>query len=185
MSLLIVGFAAVLLLAVAVVVDASAAYLQRQGLDTLADGAALQGADLGSVGAYQQGVPDERLLQETSAVHAAVGEYLDRVGARARYPGLSHAVHVDTDAGLVRVRLTAPLDLPLAVPWLTEPPLVSASGAAAVTVQRRVTPDPSVAAGGWAHAAGRSGWAPGWSGPFAVWTRSRPGCSTGGWVPTG
>ena len=39
-----------LVLVVALVVDTSAAYLQRQGLDTLADGAALHGADLGATG---------------------------------------------------------------------------------------------------------------------------------------
>ena len=43
-TLLIVGFAVVLLMMAAVVTDASAAYLQRQGLDTLADGAALTAA---------------------------------------------------------------------------------------------------------------------------------------------
>ncbi len=44
-TVLIIGFAVVLAMVVAVVTDASAAYLQRQGLDTLADGAALAGAD--------------------------------------------------------------------------------------------------------------------------------------------
>ena len=39
-TLLIIGFASILLMAIVVVVDASAAYLQRQGLDNLADGAA-------------------------------------------------------------------------------------------------------------------------------------------------
>ena len=40
-TLLIVGLAVVLMMAIAVVVDATAAYLQRQGLATVADGAAL------------------------------------------------------------------------------------------------------------------------------------------------
>ncbi|HEY9563226.1 MAG TPA: pilus assembly protein TadG-related protein, partial [Nocardioides sp.] len=39
-TVLIVGFALILLMAVGVVVDTSAAYLNRQSLDTLADGAA-------------------------------------------------------------------------------------------------------------------------------------------------
>ena len=46
----IIGFAVVLAMLMATVVDASAAYLQRQGLDTVADGAALRGADLGATG---------------------------------------------------------------------------------------------------------------------------------------
>ena len=62
-TVLIVGLATVLAMTVALVVDASAAYLQRQGLDTLADGAALRGADLGATGVdvYAGGVPEERL----------------------------------------------------------------------------------------------------------------------------
>ena len=47
---MIIGFALVLAMLVALVTDASAAYLRRQGLDTLADGAALRGADLGATG---------------------------------------------------------------------------------------------------------------------------------------
>ena len=57
-TVLIVGLAVVLLMMAAVVTDASAAYLQRQGLDTLADGAALTGADAGASGdeAYAGGL---------------------------------------------------------------------------------------------------------------------------------
>ena len=44
-TVMVVGFAVVALLMVAVAVDASAAYLRRQGLDNLADGAALAAAD--------------------------------------------------------------------------------------------------------------------------------------------
>ena len=49
-TLMIVGFAFVLAMGVALVVDASAAYLQRQGLDTVADGAARRGAARGAPG---------------------------------------------------------------------------------------------------------------------------------------
>ena len=44
-TLLLVGFFLVAVLLVVVVVDASAAYLRRQQLDALADGAALAAAD--------------------------------------------------------------------------------------------------------------------------------------------
>ena len=67
-TLLIIGFAGILLMAIVVVIDASAAYLQRQGLDNLADGAALYGADLGSAGIYEQGLGDARLVQQEAAV---------------------------------------------------------------------------------------------------------------------
>ncbi|WP_101523811.1 Tad domain-containing protein [Nocardioides houyundeii] len=135
-SLLIIGFFLVLLLAVATVVDASAAFLQRQSLDSLADGAALRGADLGSVGTYQGGVPEERLEQVGSQVHEAVSAYLVAVGADQRYPGLRHEVLVDRDAGVVRVTLRAPLELPLRVPGVDKHATIGATGSAAVTVQR-------------------------------------------------
>ncbi|QCX29083.1 hypothetical protein FC770_10660 [Nocardioides jishulii] len=133
---MIIGFAAVLLVLVAVVVDASAAYLQRQGLTTIADGAALQGADLGSVSAYTDGIPEGRLSQSAEQVHAAVGEHLAAVGAYDTYPGLTHGVDVDAAAGVVTVTLRAPLDLPLAVPGVEDDPVIVARGRAAVTVQR-------------------------------------------------
>ena len=41
-TLLVIGFAMVIAMAIVVVVDASAAYLQRSGLDTLADGKAIR-----------------------------------------------------------------------------------------------------------------------------------------------
>lgn len=135
-TVLIIGFALVLLMAIALVVDSSAAYLQRQGLDTLADGAALHGADLGSVGAYQEGIPQERLLQTKAGVHQVVGEYLHAAGAYQRYPGLKHQVYVDPVARVVRVTVRAPLELPLRIPGGTKSTMITATGTAAVTVLR-------------------------------------------------
>src|SRR3954468_10874667 len=90
-TVLIVGFALVLAMALALVVDASAAYLQRQGLDTVADGAALRGADLGATGreVYAGGVPADRLEITAGAVRAAVQDYLAASGAYGDYPGLT------------------------------------------------------------------------------------------------
>lgn len=133
---MIIGFAAFLMVLIAVVVDASAAYLQRQGLNTLADGAALQGADLGSVGAYTEGVPEGRLAQSAEQVHEAVGEYLSATGAYRTYPGLSHEVRVESSTQVVTVIVRAPLDLPLNVPGIETRPVIVATGRAAVTVQR-------------------------------------------------
>jgi hypothetical protein len=98
-AVLIVGLASFLLLAIVVVVDASAAFLQRQGLDTVADGAALAGADAGSRNLetlYGSGVGSRpRLDQAEALARAAVEDYLNRTGARSQYPGLRYDVGFD------------------------------------------------------------------------------------------
>ena len=134
-TLLIIGFASILLMAVVVGVDASAAYLQRQGLDNLADGAALHGADLGSSGVYDDGLDATRLSQQEDAVEAAVRDYLARADAGSTYPGIDVGVRVDPVGRSVTVRLEAPLDLPLTIPGSPSDPTVAASSTAAVTVQ--------------------------------------------------
>ena len=82
-TLLIIGFASVLLMAIVVVIDASAAYLQRQGLDNLADGAALYGADLGSAGIYEQGLDGERLTIRGELTMRGVTKALEATGTFA------------------------------------------------------------------------------------------------------
>ncbi|GAB2877200.1 pilus assembly protein TadG-related protein [Nocardioides pacificus] len=135
-SLLIIGFATILLLAVAVVVDASAAYLQRQGLATLADGAALHGADGGARGmeTYTTGLADDRLAQAASGARAAVADYFRASDAYRRYPGLTYEVRADGERIVVRVR--APLDLPLSVPGSPGSTMIGAQGSAVVTIER-------------------------------------------------
>ena len=133
-TLLIIGFAGILLMAIVVVIDASAAYLQRQGLDNLADGAALYGADLGSAAIYEQGLGEGRLLQQEAAVKEAVHDYLARADAGSRFPGIEVGVRVDPVGRSVTVRLQAPLDLPLTIPGSPSNPTVGASSTAAVTL---------------------------------------------------
>jgi hypothetical protein len=131
---LIVGFIGLLLVAGAVVVDVTAAYLQRQSLDTLADGAALRGADLGAQGleVYAGGLDADRLQLTEQAARAAVADYLSDTGAYARFPGLRFEVSVGPER--VIVGLHAPVDLPLQVPGSPDRPVVGGSGSAAVTV---------------------------------------------------
>ena len=137
-SVLIVGFAVVLAMAVALVVDASAAYLQRQGLDTIADGAALRGADLGATGrdTYLHGVPEDRLALTEAAVRSSVRSYLLDIGAYVEYPGLSYDVSVDRGAATVTVAVRAPLDLPLTVPGGPGRATIGAEASAIVATQR-------------------------------------------------
>jgi hypothetical protein len=135
---MIIGFALVLAMAIALVVDASAAYLQRQSLDTLADGAALRGADLGATGrdVYTQGVPGGRLELTGAQVRAGVRDYLAGTGAYAAYPGLSFTVGFDPRTRSVTVHLRAPVDLPLTVPGSPGRAVVAATGSAVVVVGR-------------------------------------------------
>lgn len=134
-TLLIVGLALVLLMMAAVVTDASAAYLQRQGLDTLADGAALAGADAGASGAetYGDGL-DADLHLDAGLARAAVLGYLRTAGAYVRYPGLTVRVSVDASTQRVVVEVRAPIRLPLRVPGSPEHADVAATGAAGVGV---------------------------------------------------
>jgi hypothetical protein len=134
-SVLIVGFAVVLLLMVGVVVDASAAYLHRQGLDNLADGAALAGADeVRGTAVYQGGLEGDRAPLDAAAARAAVHDYLTRIGAYDDYPGLACRVAVRDRTVVVQVE--APLDLPISVDGVTDG-TVGSRGAAAVDVTDR------------------------------------------------
>ncbi|WP_298758544.1 Tad domain-containing protein [uncultured Nocardioides sp.] len=133
---LVVGFATILALGIALVTDATAAYLQRSGLSTLADGAALSGADAGATGraTYTQGVPADDLPVDAAAARAGVETYLRQVRAHQEYPGLRVSVRVDPATSSVHVRLTAPLDLPLAIPGGPDGSTVAAEGEASSTV---------------------------------------------------
>lgn len=134
-TVLIIGFAAILMMAIVMVIDASAAYLQRQGLDNLADGAALYGADLGSTDVYAYGVDAARLAQEEAAVEAAVRNYLARADAGRKYPGIDVSVRINAVGRSVTVLLRAPIELPLSIPGSPSNPMVGASSTAAVTVR--------------------------------------------------
>lgn len=133
-TVLIVGLAMALILAVAVVVDASAAYLQRQELDSIADGAALAAADQGAAGAeiYDTGVDDGRLRIDPALARAAVAAYLERTHSGHRHPGLTWALSLTPDGTGVSVTITAPLHLPLRVPGTNTHPQVRSTGTAAV-----------------------------------------------------
>lgn len=129
---LLIFFAAIALLLVVVVVDASVAYLRRQELDSLADGAALRGADLAAQGtdAYTGGLGEGDLDLSAGAARAAVEQYLGEVGARRQHPGLRAEVRISGDSVVVVLR--APVDLPLTLPGAPTRPTVSTTASAVV-----------------------------------------------------
>ncbi|WP_028659095.1 pilus assembly protein TadG-related protein [Nocardioides insulae] len=129
---LIVGFAMILLLLVAVVVDASAAYLQRSGLSSIADGAALAGTESVDVeDTYVSGLSSDPRLVAAEA-EAAVAAYLREVGARGSHPGL-RVTRLEVTEDRVTVRISAPLRLPLGMPGLGDASTVASTGSAQLT----------------------------------------------------
>jgi Flp pilus assembly protein TadG len=122
-----VGFAVVALLLVAVVVDASAAYLRRSGLDSLADGAALAAADGVQGEQVYEGGLTRRAEVDPADARRYVTAYLVETGAAHRYPGLSYSVQAGPDRIVVRV--AAPLDLPITPPGWETRPLVTSTAA--------------------------------------------------------
>lgn len=112
--LLTIGFVALCLLLVAVVVDASKLYLDQQALSNLADGAARAGAQAVDQQAFYAGSASGLPLDRDRATQL-VEQYLAAVPRSARPPGLRlDAVSVDPadDQALV-VTLSADAQVPL------------------------------------------------------------------------
>lgn len=129
---LIIGFAVVVAMLVAVVVDASAAYLRRQGLNSLSDAAALAATEgLQGEQVYTTGL-GERASIDPRAAARHVAAYLRESGAVRRYPGLSYEVRADGTTVVVEV--STPLELPLHLPGLEATTTVTGSAASVVLV---------------------------------------------------
>lgn len=106
-SLLIIGFAVILLALVAVVVDASQAVLLRRTLASLADGAALAAAQSVAERPLYSGRAGASLPLDPAGARAAALDYLASVGGTARL--VEVAVRADT----VTVVVADEADLPL------------------------------------------------------------------------
>lgn len=131
---LVVGFAAIVLLLVAVVVDTSAAYLRRQGLDALSDAAALAATEgMEGEAVYSGGLGEQAGIDRVAA-REYVAEHLRVSGGYLRYPGLRF--RVSTRDRTVVVHLEAPLQLPLRVPGVLGETTVTADAASQVLVSQ-------------------------------------------------
>lgn len=129
---LVVGFAAIVLLLVAVVVDASAAYLRRQGLNALSDAAALAATEgMQGESVYTGGLGEQAGI-DPEAARGYVADHLRASGSYRRYPGLRFQV-VTRDRTVV-VRLEAPLRLPFRVPGVVGETTVTGTAASQVLI---------------------------------------------------
>ena len=131
-SVLIVGFFLVAVLLTVVVVDSSAAFLRRQRLDAVADGAALAAADGVQGEQVYEGGLGERARIDPVAARAYVADYLARIGAHRDYPGLRWAISTTPTA--VQVSVSTPLELPFVPPGWTDDTTVTGRAAAFVEV---------------------------------------------------
>ena len=129
---LIIGFAVVVALLVAVVVDASAAYLRRQGLNSAADSAALAATDgIQGEEVYIHGLGKRAEIDPTAA-RSHVASYFASSGIQRRFPGLHYSVQ--TTDNTVVVRVVTPMDLPLRVPGVGTNVSVTGTAASVVVV---------------------------------------------------
>lgn len=124
-TVMTIGFLVFLGLLVAVVVNSSAAFLQRQQLDNLADGAARSAADgLSEEAFYRTG----QVTLDGSQARQLVAGYVRGPGVRIAY--------VRTDGDQVQVRLERTVDLAFAPPgWQSRTTIVSEATAELRTAQ--------------------------------------------------
>lgn len=131
MTPLVIGFLAILLLFAAVVVDASVAYLRREQLDALADGAALAATEGIAGDRLYAGALGDRAPIDAVAAQRYAAEYVSLTGAERHFPGLRWGLTVS--GRTVAVRVSAPLRVPFTVPG-SERAVVTGSAAATVVV---------------------------------------------------
>ncbi|MEI6360735.1 MAG: pilus assembly protein TadG-related protein [Actinomycetes bacterium] len=109
--LLGIGLVVVCVLAVAALVDASSAFLQRQKLFAVADAAAVAGAQAIDLPAYYAHGATSATRLEPAAVSATVTRHLERADARRAIPGMV-VTRIWSDGQQVVVGLQSPLRLP-------------------------------------------------------------------------
>ena len=120
--LLGIGLVVVCLLAMVIVVDASSAFLQRRALMSLADGAALAGAQAIDLDHYYAHGASTGTRLSSAGVAAAARAHLASAGSEVTIEQIA------TDGVQVRVRLSAPVRLPFLGLGRTE--VVRAQGSA-------------------------------------------------------
>ncbi len=126
---MVIGFTLVVAVLLAVVIDASAAFLVRQRLDSIADAAALAATEgLEGAAAYVGGLDERAVIDPVVATRYAAGSVAD-----AHLPGIGFEVH--TRERVVEVDVRLPLRLPIPVPGVSGS-VVTGHAASVVEVRR-------------------------------------------------
>ncbi|MEV6894280.1 pilus assembly protein TadG-related protein [Kribbella sp. NPDC051137] len=132
MTMLIVGFAVVILLMVVVVTDISKAFLVRRDLDATADGAVLAAAN-GLAAVYAQPSAGGNAAIDPDQARRLTAEYLDDVAAGNRFGNLDWSV--DVEGTTVTVRLTSTTELPFRPPGFPGSADVASESSAIVPIR--------------------------------------------------
>lgn len=132
MTVLIVGFAAIVLLMIVVVTDISKVFLVRRDLDATADGAVLAAAN-GLAAIYAQPGAGQNAQLDPDEARRLTAEYLDSVGAGDSFNGLDWAAEIDGTT--VTVHLSSSVDLPFEPPGWQGTADVSSEAAAVVPLR--------------------------------------------------
>jgi uncharacterized membrane protein len=128
-SVLVVGFTAVVLLMIVVVTDISKVFLARRELDATADGAVLAAAN--GLAVYRQLKSNAEIDPEET--RRLTAQYLDSVDAGNRFDGLDWTTEVTGTT--VTVRLTSTVDLPFEPPGWQGKADIGADAAAVVPIR--------------------------------------------------
>ncbi len=114
LTLMIIGFALILTLAVAVVVNASNVFLQRRSLSSWADGAVVIAAQNLAYEELYSGVPLANLPIAEASARDAVADYVVENDLSGRFRGFRvTSVAVDPATGRITVALAASVPLVL------------------------------------------------------------------------
>lgn len=131
-TVLIIGFAAIVLLMIVVVTDISKVFLVRRDLDATADGAVLAAAN-GLAAIYAQPGAGENAQLDPDQARRLAAEYLDSVAASNRFEGLDWSA--DVTGTTVTVRLTSTVDLPFQPPGWQGTADIATDAAAVVPIR--------------------------------------------------
>ena len=132
MTVLIIGFTAIVLLMIVVVTDISKVFLVRRDLDATADGAVLAAAN-GLAAIYAQPGEGDNAEIDPEQARRLTAEYLDSVAASNRFDGFDWSA--DVAGTIVTVRLTSSVDLPFEPPGWQGSADIGADAAAVVPIR--------------------------------------------------